>query len=70
MTARDRFTEKLKCPKCGRQGVADLSQDDGCWTFWGSPTRIDNLPDGFKTVSDKGSTRGFTIYCAECDVPA
>jgi hypothetical protein len=48
MTARDRFTEHLKCPVCGRNGVARLSEADG-WEFERDQSRrVDECPDGFR----------------------
>lgn len=48
MTARDRWTENLKCPICGREGVARVSQADG-WEFQrDQSTRVDECPEGFR----------------------
>ena len=70
MTARDRFTAKLVCPKCNHTGEAKLSQEDG-WSYitGDMSTSVDHLPDGFKVVKDN-SLGGVDIYCATCSVSA
>jgi len=71
MTARDRFTSELKCPVCGKTGIAELSQEDG-WSFSNGDqsTRIDFLPEGFFVVS-KGDRFGQPdFHCTEHRVSA
>jgi hypothetical protein len=29
MTARDQWKALLKCPHCGKTGIAEISEDDG-----------------------------------------
>jgi hypothetical protein len=72
MTARDRFTANLKCPQCGREGKARLSEEDG-WSYLhgNRKTSVDALPDGFKEI-DQPSAKGTSvdIFCATCNVSA
>jgi hypothetical protein len=67
MAARDRFTISLKCPKCGRTGEAQVSEDD--YPFMRSPRfSVDSLPDGFE-VKKHAATRVETeIICSTCKV--
>jgi hypothetical protein len=61
MTARDHFTWSLKCPSCGKTGVAQVSQADG-WSFVNghTSTRIDEVPAGFVAVDGE-------VHCKTCD---
>jgi len=62
MTARDRWTIEIAC--CGNAGTAKVSQNDG-WAFKNDPTtRVDAVPDGFKTeyVMDGDDP----IICEKC----
>ena len=61
MMVLDRWTEKLRCPHCGKTGTARLSQVDG-WSV-----HIDSVPEGFIVV---GPDRGSNFYCASCNRPA
>jgi len=71
MTARDRFSAKLDCPKCKRTGEAALSQEDG-WSYSSGDmsTRVDSMPDGFKAARGPAHSGGLDIFCASCDVSA
>jgi hypothetical protein len=53
--------EKLRCPKCGRTGMATLSQDEGHM-----PT-VEVVPEGFKLVI---TSRGPDFHCKTCKVAA
>jgi RecJ-like exonuclease len=69
MTARDRYTFDLKCPSCGKQGFADVSENDGPWSG-GPGFRVDHVPEGFY-VSKRGMTAPDTdISCSDCKVVA
>lgn len=73
MTARDRFTAYLKCPKCGRAGAARLSELDGYSFAFGKGNRtdVDFLPEGFKIVDGSSSlTSGIDLHCETCGVSA
>jgi Zn ribbon nucleic-acid-binding protein len=57
MSSKDRFSKKLLCPECGREGVAEMWEEDG-WSFTrDSSTHIENLSDGFKSVKAPSSIR-------------
>jgi hypothetical protein len=45
MPVTDDWNEKLRCPNCGKTGMASLSQVDDHM-----PT-VESLPDGFKVVT-------------------
>jgi hypothetical protein len=50
MAARDRFTLHLKCPKCGWEGIAQVSEDDH--PYMRDPGfAVDEYPDGFSEAS-------------------
>ena len=57
---RDEWNETLRCPKCGKIGMASLSQDDG-----DDMSIIQRVPDGFKAVN---TPHGPDFLCATCDV--
>jgi hypothetical protein len=71
LTARDRFTAALKCPKCGREGEARLSELDG-WSYakGDKTTQVDALPDRFRVVAQPSWYGTVGIYCATCNVSA
>jgi predicted RNA-binding Zn-ribbon protein involved in translation (DUF1610 family) len=69
MSARDRWTEKLKCPNCGLTGEARLSQLDGYSYMSDQSTRVDEVPDGFHAV-DRPNSNLVDFYCDRCDVVA
>lgn len=72
MTARDRFSVPLKCPTCGLEGTARLSQEDG-WSFikGNRSTQVDEMPEGFKAVSGNSSyASDLDIVCAKHGVSA
>jgi hypothetical protein len=51
MSKRDRFKAELRCPTCGKEGVAQLSENDGyTYAFGDKSTSIDSLTDGFVSV--------------------
>jgi predicted RNA-binding Zn-ribbon protein involved in translation (DUF1610 family) len=70
MTARDRWTADLRCPKCGNSGSAHLSQEDG-WSFSNGDqsTQIDSVPDGFRAQRTKSSF-GIKFFCVNCGIEA
>jgi hypothetical protein len=62
MSERDRWVENLRCPQCGKIGVAELSMTDAqSWIV-----RPDSIPAGFKVVE---SENGRNFYCVFCDLP-
>lgn len=67
MTARDHFTHDLKCPSCGRAGVAEASQADG-WSFMRDDgTSVDSMPEGFRDVRKDRAKRPVYV-CIACGV--
>jgi len=60
MTVVDHWVETLRCPHCGKTGVARLSQADGWHAL------VDQLPEGFKFV---GLESGSNFYCSSCNRP-
>ena len=69
MTAKDRWTVDLACPKCGTTGTAHLWQEDG-WSFstGDQSTHIDSVPEGFTAKQKKGDFR-VEFFC-DCGEPA
>jgi hypothetical protein len=58
--ATDDWTEKLRCPKCGKTGTAKLSQIGDV-----IPT-VQSVSDGFKVVTTQ---YGPEFHCMSCSVP-
>jgi hypothetical protein len=56
----DEWNEELRCPNCGKTGIAGLSQGERDST----PT-AQSIPDGFKVVKTKF---GPYFHCGTCDV--
>jgi hypothetical protein len=56
----DDWNEKLRCPSCGKTGMASLSQGAGDAT----PT-IHRVPDGFKVVQTQ---YGPDFHCGTCNI--
>jgi hypothetical protein len=54
------WDEKLRCPSCGKTGMASLSQSNDDNT----PT-VHSVPDGFKAVQTE---YGPDFRCGTCDV--
>ena len=71
MTARDRFTSDLECPRCGRTGTVHLSQEDGWAWLNNSSTTIEDMPDGFRAERKSGVGKlefDLEFYCIDCNV--
>lgn len=58
----DEWTEQLRCPNCGKTGMASLSQGDGDKTH-----TVVIVPVGFKVVKSK---HGQDFHCVACNVAA
>jgi hypothetical protein len=61
--ARERFESALKCPACGREGLADMStvkthKIDHC------DVRVDAVTEGF-SIKDKSD-----VVCSRCQISA
>ncbi|MFN6985522.1 MAG: hypothetical protein ACK4OI_11830 [Rhizobium oryzihabitans] len=64
MAARDRYSRKLECSKCGHQGFAEVSESDEK----GRPNvdfRVDEMPRGFRTERASGDPTDFMIRCGQ-----
>jgi len=57
---KDEWNESLRCPTCGKTGVASLSQDNDDDT-----STIQSVPNGFKAMD---TSHGPDFFCATCDV--
>ena len=60
MPTTDEWNEKLRCPKCGKTGMAILSQRDDA----DIPT-VQSVPQGFKVVA---TSYGPNFHCGACKV--
>jgi hypothetical protein len=56
----DEWNEKLRCLRCGKTGMASLSQDEAH-----EVPAVQAIADGFKVV-DSGF--GPAFYCGDCDI--
>lgn len=51
MASKDNFSAQLRCPECGREGVAKLWENDGAsYAFGDKKTHVESLTDGFTSV--------------------
>jgi hypothetical protein len=57
---KDEWNERLRCPVCGKAGLASVAQDDGSETV-----SVQSVPDGFKVVGTRSVP---TFHCGSCDV--
>lgn len=57
----DEWNEQLRCPMCGKTGMASLSQDDD-HEF----ATVRSVPDGFKIVVRRGG--GPDFQCTMCNL--
>jgi hypothetical protein len=57
---KDEWNENLRCPTCGKTGIASLCQDEDA----DKPTVI-CVPSGFKIVADE---YGPDFHCETCNV--
>jgi hypothetical protein len=60
MSMTDEWNEKLRCPKCGKTGMASLSQGDDA-----DIPAVQSVPDGFKVVA---TLHGPDFQCTTCNV--
>jgi hypothetical protein len=66
MVTRDSWTIDLRCPVCGANGTAEVSEDERPITVSKGTLRVDKLPGGFR-VRKLGSTMLTTKFeCASC----
>jgi hypothetical protein len=57
----DEWNEELRCPECGKTGVASLSQSADA----DMPT-IHRVPEGFKLITTQ---YGPDFHCGTCNIP-
>lgn len=62
MAARDRYSRKLECSKCGSSGFAEVSENDDK-SRNGRGFRIDEMPSGFRTERASSDPAEFMIRC-------
>jgi hypothetical protein len=66
MIERDHFTIALKCPRCGRSGEAQVSED--AHDHMHDPGfKVDKLPEGFGLAKDS-PYRWENVYSCKCGV--
>jgi hypothetical protein len=68
MTARDEFSLKICCPRCGHSGAFECSENDG-WAYARGHHgfRVDECPPGFviKAQGDRASETKVQCQCGE-----
>lgn len=57
---QDRWHEQLRCPVCGKIGVADMSLDST-----GDTIIVDAISNGFRSVDTR---YGPIFFCDTCDL--
>jgi NMD protein affecting ribosome stability and mRNA decay len=57
---KDEWNERLRCPICGKAGMASLCQDEDSETLI-----VQSVPSGFKVVGDE---YGPDFHCTTCNV--
>ena len=67
MAARDRYSRKLECSKCGHQGFAEASESDDK-SRRDVDFRIDEMPRGFRAERVSGDPTDFMIRCASAAI--
>ena len=65
MAARDRYSLSLRCPKCGKTGEAQVSEDD--YPFMKKlHFTVDLVPEGFKVTKLGENAASTEISCVAC----
>lgn len=59
---REKYETQLKCPMCGRIGLADMS-DAKSYKIGDDDTRVDAVTQGFEI-------KGKDVICSTCQVSA
>jgi hypothetical protein len=57
----DEWNERLQCPKCGKTGMASLSQREDT-----DVSTVQSVSNGFKIVA---TSYGPNFQCTTCNVP-
>lgn len=66
---RDSYRVDLKCPNCGRRGVAEVSEEDYPFTD-NRRFSVDEVTPGFSVLRAGSAVTEMDIACSECDVSA
>jgi len=66
---RDSYRVDLKCPNCGLQGAADVSEEDYPFTD-NRRFSVDEVTPGFSVRKAGGAVTEMEIACSECNVSA
>lgn len=65
----DYFSRKIRCPSCGVQGIAELSEEGSGWSYMSNPhTTVEKSPDGFAPLYTEARKLEFT--CTACGTVA
>ena len=68
-TQRDSYRVDLKCPRCGQQGAAEVSEEDYPFTD-DRRFSVDEVTPGFSVLNAGGAVTEMEIACSECNVSA
>jgi hypothetical protein len=66
MVTRDSWTIDLRCPACGANGAANVSEDDHPLMPSKGAIRVDKLPVGFRVRSLGDTMRTTQFECIPC----
>ena len=66
---RDSYRVDLKCPNCGRRGVAEVSEEDYPFTD-NRRFSVDEVTPGFSVLNAGSAVTEMEIACNECNVSA
>ncbi len=66
---RDSYRVDLKCPNCGRQGAAEVSEEDYPFTD-NRRFSVDEVTPGFSVQNAGSIVTEMEIACSECSVSA
>jgi hypothetical protein len=68
MITRDSWALDLRCPACGANGTAWVSEDDHPLMPSKGALRVDRLPDGFRVRRLGDTMRTTKFECIRCRV--
>lgn len=57
----------LKCPKCGKEGIAEISEEDHPWVRGDIGRTVNKCPPGFHVVESQAHSTKTQIRCFNCD---
>jgi|SRR5271165_1138978 hypothetical protein len=66
MATRESWTVDLRCPACGANGAAQVSEDDHPLMPSRGALRVDSLPDGFRVRRPGNTMRTTQFECIRC----